>query len=95
MNRKGLSLKFKDIGDVLCVLVGDTFNYKIERFLVGFHRQVQASIAYIQFGGELLITSIVVLGAFEDGEVYGDICYCLRSNFFVNNANHEGHSIEY
>ena len=80
MNQEGLSLKFKDIGGFPCVLVGDTFDYMSEMFVVGLHCQVQASIAYIQFGGELLITSIVVSSAFEDGEVYGDICYCLRSN---------------
>jgi hypothetical protein len=59
MNREGLSLKFEDISDVLGVLVGHIFNHKIEMHLVGFHRQVQASIAYRQLGGELLITNIV------------------------------------
>ena len=68
MNQEGLSLKFKDIGGFPCVLVGDTFDYMSEMFVVGLHCQVQASIAYIQLGGELLATNIVALGGYKDSE---------------------------
>jgi hypothetical protein len=75
MNEEGLSLKFEGIGDVLGVLVGDTFNYRTEMYVVGLHHQVQAGIAYTHLGDELLTTSIVASGIYEDDEDYGDILH--------------------
>jgi euchromatic histone-lysine N-methyltransferase len=75
MNKEGLSLKFEDIGTVPGVLVGDTFDYRTEMYVVGLHRQVQAGIAYTHFGGELLATSIVASGGYEDDEDYGDVLH--------------------
>jgi hypothetical protein len=76
MNQERLMFKFEDINNNLSVLVGVTINYKIEMFVVGFHCQVQAGIAYMRLGGELLITSIIALCGYEDGEDYGNICHC-------------------
>ena len=36
MNQEELFLKFEDISDVLGVLLGDTLNYIIKMFVVGF-----------------------------------------------------------
>jgi hypothetical protein len=38
MNQEGLSFKFENTSDVLGVLVGDTFDNKIEMFVMGLHR---------------------------------------------------------
>jgi euchromatic histone-lysine N-methyltransferase len=83
MNEEGLSLKFEGIGDVLGVLVGNSFNYRTKMYVVGLHRQVQAGRAYTHLGGELLATSIVASGVYEDDEDYGDILYY----FFVQGGN--------
>ena len=73
MNEEGLSLKFEGIGDVPRVLVEDTFNYRIEIYVVGLYCQVQVGIAYTYLGSELFATSIVALGVYEDDKDYGDI----------------------
>jgi hypothetical protein len=78
MNQEGLLFKLKNISDVLGVLVGDTFDYKIEMFVVGLHCQVQVGIAYTHLGGELLTIIIVALGGYKDGEDYGDICHYIQ-----------------
>jgi hypothetical protein len=75
MNQEGLSFKFEDISDVLGVLVGNTFDYNIEMFVVGLHHQLQDGIAYLRFSGELLITSIVASSAYKGNKDYRDICH--------------------
>lgn len=75
MNQEGLSFKFKDSGDVPGVIVGDTFDYRSEMFVVGLHRLVQAGICYTEYGADKIATSIVASGGYEDDEDHGEILH--------------------
>jgi hypothetical protein len=75
MNQEGHSLKFEDISDVPDVLLGGTLYYKIEMFVVGFRREMQASIAYTKLGAELFTINILASCSYKDNEDYGDICH--------------------
>ncbi|PRQ18353.1 putative histone-lysine N-methyltransferase [Rosa chinensis] len=54
------------IGDIPGVEVGDKFQYRVELILIGLHHQIQGGIAYGNFGGKVLATSIVASGGYAD-----------------------------
>ncbi|XP_050377739.1 YDG domain-containing protein At5g47150-like [Argentina anserina] len=54
------------IGDIPGVKVGDKFQYRVELILCGLHHQTQGGIAYGNFGGKVLATSIVASGGYAD-----------------------------
>ncbi|KAL6181231.1 hypothetical protein ACLB2K_047886 [Fragaria x ananassa] len=54
------------IGDIPGVEIGDKFHYRVELILIGLHHQIQSGIAYGNFGGKVLATSIVASGGYAD-----------------------------
>lgn len=54
------------IGAIPGVEVGDKFHYRVELILIGLHHQIQGGIAYGNFGGKVLATSIVASGGYAD-----------------------------
>ncbi|XP_059639181.1 histone-lysine N-methyltransferase, H3 lysine-9 specific SUVH6-like [Cornus florida] len=56
----------KILGPVLGVEVGDEFQYRVELALIGVHRPYQGGIDYMPYGGEIIATSIVASGCYDD-----------------------------
>ncbi|KAK4747419.1 hypothetical protein SAY87_014005 [Trapa incisa] len=54
------------IGIVPGVEVGDEFQYRIELNIIGLHRALQSGIDYVNHGGQIIATSVVSSGAYED-----------------------------
>ncbi|KAK4742041.1 hypothetical protein SAY87_000042 [Trapa incisa] len=54
------------IGVVPGVEVGDEFQYRVELSIIGLHRALQAGIDYIKHDNQIIATSVVSSGAYED-----------------------------
>lgn len=75
MMKMNEDFKFKDVGPVPGVRVGDCYFYRFELMLVGLHRQSQAGISFLgptsRFG-EQVACSVIASGGYEDDEDNGE-----------------------
>ncbi|KAF5197793.1 Histone-lysine N-methyltransferase, H3 lysine-9 specific SUVH6 [Thalictrum thalictroides] len=65
-NNKLLNIGDKGVGNVPGVEVGDEYHYRVELCLIGLHRQTQGGIDYMGSGDNVLATSIVASGGYDD-----------------------------
>lgn len=72
MNEEGKSNDFQKFGHVPGIVVGDSFEYRTEMFVVGLHRQVQGGIAWVEDRGEKVACSVVISGGYRDDDDYGE-----------------------
>ncbi|GKU95639.1 hypothetical protein SLEP1_g8972 [Rubroshorea leprosula] len=56
----------KIIGPVPGVEIGDEFQYVMELFLIGLHCQTQNGIDYVKQGDDIIATSIIASGGYDD-----------------------------
>lgn len=61
------------MGCVPGVEVGDEFQYRIELNIIGLHRPTQGGIDYLKQNGEILATSIVASGGYDDNLDSSDV----------------------
>ncbi|KAK1297512.1 Histone-lysine N-methyltransferase, H3 lysine-9 specific SUVH6 [Acorus calamus] len=61
------------LGVVPGVEVGDEFQYRVELAIVGIHRPFQGGIDYLKKGKEILATSIVASGGYDDETDSSDV----------------------
>ena len=54
------------------VFVGDDFEFRTKKYVVGLHRQMQGAIAWVEDLGEKVACSVVILGGYRDDDDYGE-----------------------
>ncbi|XP_059639178.1 histone-lysine N-methyltransferase, H3 lysine-9 specific SUVH5-like [Cornus florida] len=64
--QKGFNTGKQILGAVPGVRVGDEFQYRVELVLIGMHRRYQDGIDYMTYGGQIIATSIVASGGYDD-----------------------------
>ncbi|KAK1273576.1 Histone-lysine N-methyltransferase, H3 lysine-9 specific SUVH6 [Acorus gramineus] len=67
------------LGVIPGVEVGDEFQYRVELAIVGIHRPFQGGIDYLKKGKEILATSIVASGGYDDETDSSDVLIYLGS----------------
>ncbi|WJX87060.1 Histone-lysine N-methyltransferase member suvh2 [Trifolium repens] len=78
MRKHGLCLNQdkRIIGTITGIYIGDVFVYITELAVVGLHGQLEAGVDYLPGGmssnGELIATSVIVSGGYENGVDQGD-----------------------
>jgi len=66
MNISSNSFKYEGVGAIPGVEVGDKFVYRVEMYVVGLHRVLEAGISCVHVGNVPIASSVVFSGKYRD-----------------------------